>query len=100
MRAYQILRDIRHCLLGSFCHSGAIAIAIPIAGGCLKIAKLDLSPGNPPQLVQLNALPQVVLQLLHKMLSHKACMSILWDIGHSFLRGICHIAPLPLLVIA
>ena len=71
MRPYQILRDIRHCLLGVFCYSSAITIA----GGRLKVAKLDLSPGNPPQLVQLDALPQVVLQLLHRMLSHKACTS-------------------------
>lgn len=63
MEPYQILRDIRHCLLGGFCHSGAITIA----GGCLKVTKLDLAPRNPPQLVQLDALPQIVLQLLHRM---------------------------------
>ena len=59
--AHQVLWYVWNRLLWSLGNSGAIAIV----GGRLKVAQLDLASGNTPQLVQLNALPQVVPELLY-----------------------------------
>ena len=57
---YQVLGNVDRRRVWGLCKRRAVAGA----GRGLEVAQLDLAPGHPPQLVQLDALPQVVLQLL------------------------------------
>jgi hypothetical protein len=83
--AHQVLWYVWNGLLWSLGNSGAIAIV----GGRLKVAQLDFASGNTPQLVQLNALPQIVPELLYSAATLKSLSGNVGEMCFTFPKPSC-----------